>query len=176
MSRDNQRQAAVTELELAFMAGLFAGEGSISIVIGKFPNGEHYPNMHTGFATTEKCWMDWFHSVFGGCKHVYAPKKDNNKFIFFWRVGGQAAEDFLRTLQPFLKGEKVQQLELALRYCETKRKLKNAGEKISSRIELWESFRTQMKSIRRAAAETNRQDAHAERNDSPILKATSVSS
>jgi hypothetical protein len=176
MDKDNQRQALVSELDLRFMAGLFAGEGSICIVIGKFPNGERYPNMHAGFATTEKIWMEWFHSVFGGTMHVYPPTKAKNKYVFFWRVGGYPAEKFLRTIQPFLKGEKVQQLELALRYLNAKEQLKRSGQKVSQSIELWESFKKELKDLRLAAAETNRRDALAWRSDSPILKATSESS
>jgi len=169
---DNQRQAVVTELDLAFMAGLFAGEGSICIVVGKFPNGERYPNMHAGFATTERCWADWFHEVFGGTKHIYPPKKETNKFVFFWRVGGQTAEDFLKAIQPYLKGEKVKQLELALRYREAKRQCKAAGEKISQNIDLWDSFKQELKMLRRAAAETNRTDASHTQSDSPTPQVT----
>jgi hypothetical protein len=172
MERDNQRQADVSALDASFMAGLFAGEGSICIVIGKFPNGESYPNMHAGFTTTEKCWSDWFHGVFGGHVHVYPPKTPRHKWLFFWRVGGGAAERFLKTIQPFLKGEKVQQLELALEYRDKKRELKASGGKISQNIELWESFRARLKALRVAAAETNRRDANAPRSDSPILEAT----
>jgi hypothetical protein len=168
---DNQRQA---DEELIGMAWFFAGEGYINISI---PNADKpfYPSLRVAIATTEKLWADLFHSRFGGFTWVQKPTKQNHKFVFGWRVTGKEAEAFLETIKPHLKGEKLAQLEHALRFRNDTKRFYRKGGKINTQTELWAQYRTEMKNIRLAAAETNRKDAELTlRCDSPNLEAIPV--
>lgn len=169
---DNQRQA---DEELVGMAWFFAGEGYINISI---PNADkpYYPSLRVGIATTEKLWAELYHARFGGFTWTQKPTKEGNRFVFGWRVTGKEAEAFLRAIHPYLKGEKVAQLEHALRFREECAKYYRKGGKINQQEALWKEYRIKMKEIRQAAAETNRRDAGlTPRSDSPTLEAIPVS-
>ena len=172
MKQANQRQA---DEELIGMSWFFAGEGYINIAI---PNvkGKWYPSLRVGIATTEKLWAELFRRRFGGFLWKGKPSKkrrnsnEDTRFVFGWRVTGKEAYTFLLTIQPYLKGEKVQQLELGLEFMQIKATFYRKA-KINLQNDLWLSFMDRMKDIRLAAAETNRRDAvNWPRCDSPILR------
>ena len=172
-TRGNQRQAA-SEVELATMAGFFAGEGCIQVSGGK------WPTLYAGFGNSEKFWVTKFLEVFGGSTTQYLPKKFKNpKIVFYWRVSGKDAYSFLKAIQPFLIGEKAEQLKLGLQFQEFKwsNRLGKGGptRRVDSVLSELEGFQTRMKLLRRAAAETNRRDASPERCDSPTLEVIPVS-
>lgn len=170
-SQDNQRQA--DEFSDRDAAYLFAGEGWMNIVIPNIKRN-YYPSLRVGITTTEKLWADILHKKYNGFTWIGKPTKQGHRWVFGWRVTGKEAEAFLRAIQPFLRGEKVPQLELMLKFREDTAKFYRK-EKINTQTELWEGYREEMKNVRRAAAETNRKDAeHALQSDSPILEATLV--
>lgn len=167
---DNQRQA--NEFDAKSAAYFFAGEGYINIAI---PNVKKnfYPSLRVGLVTTEKIWADLYYAKYGGFTWVAEPTKKTNKYVFGWRVTGKEAEAFLKSIQPFLKGEKVIQLEHALRFRDEARKFYRKNGRINNQVDLWKWYREEMKNIRLAAAETNRRDASALMQcDSPILGAS----
>lgn len=171
-STDNQRQA-VSDVELARLAGFFAGEGSISI------SGGAWPTLYASLGNTELVWVESFYNWFGGTLYIETPKYSGAKHMFRWRVSGKSAEAFLRTIQPFLMGEKVAQLDLGLEFQALKNaEIPKGGVGRKTRSTTWDKmqqFREEMKKLRRAAAETNRIDALPLQSDSPTLGATPVS-
>ena len=169
---DNQRQA-VSEVELARLAGFFAGEGNITI------SGGQWPTLYAALGNTEKLWVEIFHKLFGGSMYIEEPKYLGAKRMFRWRVSGQSAVAFLRTIQPYLIGEKAEQLKLGLEFQMLKsNEIPKGGKNRKIRETTWDKlqqFREDMKNLRRAAAETNRRDATPWRSDSPTLEVIPVS-
>lgn len=166
-SQGNQRQAdEFTDRDAAY---LFAGEGYMNIAIPNIKKN-YYPSLRVGVTTTEKLWADLFFARYGGFTFTGKPQKKANRHIFGWRVTGKNAEAFLRAIQPYLRGEKVPQLELMLKFREDVARFYRKA-KINSQADLWKWYRAEMKNVRLAAAETNRRDAAtALRSDSPVLE------
>lgn len=167
--QDNQRQADdFTDRDAAY---LFAGEGSINIAIPVMKNtGKIQPSLRASVATTEKLWANLLYNRYGGFTWVQKPTNTKHRYVFGWRVTGKEAEAFLRAIQPFLKGEKVVQLGLMLKFREDARSYyrEGIGRGIRSQEELWKWYHQEMKRVRLAAAETNRRDAeNALQSDSP---------
>jgi LAGLIDADG-like domain len=144
----------VNEIELATLAGFFAGEGSITLSGGKLPT------LYVAVGNTEKVWIDKLHRTFGGVNYVEKPKYAGAKFIFRWRVSGKPAMRFLQAIQPYLIGEKLGQLEAALKFQKIKSEIpnRNAGYTSETCFQLSEC-RDDLRNLRCTAAETNRKDA-----------------
>jgi hypothetical protein len=144
----------VNQIELATLAGFFAGEGSLTISGGKLPT------LYAAVGNTERIWIDLFHSNFDGTWYIEKPKYQGAKNIFRWRVAGNHAVKFLTAIQPYLVGEKAGQLNLALKFQSIKNKIenRNAGFSTETRLEL-DKCREELRNLRRTAAETNRRDA-----------------
>lgn len=153
----------MNKIELATLAGFFAGEGSITISGGK------WPTLYAALGNTEKFWVEKFYTNFGGAFYLEAPKYAGAKFMFRWRVTGKGAEKFLETIASYLMGEKAEQLKVGLEFQLVKGLNPSYGTRYTS-IQLSEMNRLyqEIQSLRRAAAETNRKDAQPVRIDSPI--------
>jgi hypothetical protein len=160
----------VNEIELATLAGFFAGEGNITI------SGGEWPTLYAALGNTERFWVERFYKEFGGSLYLEQPKYSGAKFMFRWRVSGKKAVKFLRTIQPFLQGEKAEQLVVALKFQNLKEIERSITKSYppETRLEM-EKVRSEMGALRRAAAETNRENATPWRNDSPTLEAIPVS-
>jgi len=157
----------VNEIELATLAGFFAGEGNITISGGK------WPTLYAALGNTERFWVEKLHNLFGGAFYIEQPKYTGAKFMFRWRVTGKGAEKFLRTIAPYLLGEKAEQLKVALEFQAVKGLNTDCGTRYTD-FQLSEMNRLyqEIQSLRRTAAETNRRDAQPVRSDSPILGET----
>jgi hypothetical protein len=146
----------VNEIEMATLAGFFAGEGSVTLSGGKLPT------LYVAVGNTEKIWIDKFHTRFGGTSYVEKPKYSGAKFIFRWRVSGKPAVRFLQAIQPYLLGEKAEQLKIALEFQEVKLSIPNRNKGFQyfpeANLEL-SKCRADLRNLRCTAAETNRKDA-----------------
>jgi len=159
----------VNEIELATLAGFFAGEGSITISGGK------WPTLYAALGNTEKFWITKLHDLFGGALYIEQPKYAGAKYIFRWRVTGKGAEKFLRTIAPYLLGEKAEQLKLGLEFQTVKGSDTHFGSRYTdSQLSEMDRLHQEMQNLRRTAAETNRKDAQPVRIDSPILEVIPV--
>lgn len=152
-------------IELATLAGFFAGEGNITI------SGGNWPTLYAALGNTEKFWVEKFHASFGGAFYVEKPKYFSAKYMFRWRVSGKKAVEFLKAIQPFLIGEKAEQLKLGLEFQELKASVKAPFKYSNELISQMKRAHQMMQNLRRTAAETNREDAAPWRNDSPIPEA-----
>ena len=153
-------------IELATLAGFFAGEGNITI------SGGNWPTLYAALGNSEKFWVEKFYANWGGSMYVEQPKYKGAKFMFRWRVSGKKAVEFLKAIQPFLIGEKAAQLDLGLKFQELKTGVK-APVKYTDDQMLWmRKAHQEMQNLRRTAAETNRRDATPWRSDSPIPEVT----
>ena len=70
----------MTEIELATLAGFFAGEGTMTISGGKSPT------LYVGIGNSEKLWIDKFVAGFPASYYVEKPPKNypGAKFMFRW--------------------------------------------------------------------------------------------
>jgi hypothetical protein len=91
---------------LAYTAGLFDGEGSIVIGIGK--NADGRPSkywLQVGITNTNRKIIDWLIGTFGG--HVsdnsHAPSRRKQRPCWAWRVMSNQAAAFLREILPYLR-------------------------------------------------------------------------
>lgn len=156
----------MSDIELARISGFFAGEGYIVI------SGKPVPALYVAVGNTESVWIDLLHKHFAGSRTVQQPKYMGAKCMFRWRVTGKLAVKFLKAIQPFLMGEKLQQLELGLEFQKAKDTYKaGIGNKKCTPefLATMEAFRERLRNLRRAAAETNRKDAASGQSDSPTL-------
>ena len=159
----------MNEIELATLSGFFAGEGNVTISSGK------WPTLYVAVGNTEKFWIDKFYQNYEGAFYVEKPKYLGAKYMFRWRVTGKRAEAFLKQIQPFLQGEKAEQLKLGLKFQELKKLHRPNTKAYPPELKLeMEKVRRQLQKLRLAAAETNRKDASPWQSDSPIPEAILV--
>lgn len=141
-------------IEMATLSGFFAGEGSLTISGGKLPT------LYVAVGNSEKVWIDKFYFNFGGTHYLETPKYSGAKFMFRWRVSGKPAERFLKAIQPYLQGEKAEQLKIALQFQEIKSSVPNRNAGFTPEIKTqMDKCRDNLRNLRRTAAETNRRDA-----------------
>jgi len=107
-----------SETDIAYFAGLFDGEGCISMT----NNSSRIPRLTVMMAISHKPALVRLSSWFGGC--IHEPKRFVNKPMFQWHIG-QFSEVlyFLEAIFPFLD-EKREQAELAIAYL--KERIKHA--------------------------------------------------
>lgn len=96
---------SLSELELAYAAGYFDGEGSVHIVADSRGDGRRY--LRVGVASTDREVIEWFHSHFGGTFSVRQPGPEkNHKVSYWWATSGKVAVAFLEAIYPYLRQKK----------------------------------------------------------------------
>ena len=89
--------------ELAYLAGYFDGEGSISIHIRA--NKGTSPSLSIAVSTGDKEVVELFARTFGGSVYPVKPGKRTRRQIFIWTQAGNKGQAVLRLLLPFLKAK-----------------------------------------------------------------------
>jgi len=101
--------------EIAYIAGFFDGEGCVRIKQANQGGNSYYLIAH--ITNTNPVILKKVKDLFGGNTRV--QEKGRNKPIYNWYITSSEANDFLKTLQPFLI-EKKSQAELGIKFHETK--------------------------------------------------------
>jgi len=102
----------MTELELAWAAGIFDGEGYVCLK-------ELRPNvfqLEVGVGNTDMRLIGRFKGWFGGHTHIRLAEEQgplSRKPIAYWRVTSRAAGEFLQIVRPY-SVVKAEQIDLAL--------------------------------------------------------------
>ena len=109
--RRNVRQIA-TELDLAYLAGIIDGEGTIGIYKGAEPFNYHLALIITN---TYAPMLDWVRARTGGSLTRHTPETARHKQGWQVVVWQARAADVIRLCQPYLI-VKAQQADLALRF------------------------------------------------------------
>lgn len=106
-------------LELPYVAGIFDGEGYITINKYRHPSGRHIRyQLHVGIGMTDKPVIEAIAKQFGGMSTSYkSPKKVTHRRVFEWRVSSKSAVPFLKAVQPWLMVKK-EQAKLVLEFQE----------------------------------------------------------
>jgi hypothetical protein len=98
--------------EIAYTAGLFDGEGSISLVCNR-RNRSHSPQI--AIASNDREVLSWFQKRWGGSIVTKQPRKPTHSVSYDWRLTDRRALAFLRTIRPFLVIErKIKRIDLLL--------------------------------------------------------------
>jgi len=115
----------LSEVEKAYIAGLFDGEGSVCIIRVKPSknNGEVNPRyfLAIDIANTNLEILQWLKNIFGGnIRH----KSTINKPCYAWYSSKLRANEFLRSIFPYIK-IKNKQIKLVFDYMEWANTLTN---------------------------------------------------
>jgi hypothetical protein len=93
----------MTELETAYIAGLFDGEGHVSFQYPKATNGKRYGRIEAKITNTDKAVLDWVKSKVGfGTIHV-TNRRPRHLTCFAWQVARRQAREFLGRIRPHLR-------------------------------------------------------------------------
>ena len=102
---------------LAYLAGLFDGEGSI-FILRKMRNERYFYWMEISVTNTDKDLIDWIQSVVGGRKSLQPETYSaHGKPIFRWRASALQASSFLQMIMPWLR-IKRDRAEIAIAFQE----------------------------------------------------------
>ena len=99
--------AKATRLELAYLAGIFDGEGSI--VIGRVNRRDRPNPSHVLFCRVAMCTPyipGLFMFRFQGNIRTFKPSNPNWNRQWAWSISGCKAVDFLKTIRPYLRLKK----------------------------------------------------------------------
>lgn len=93
------------EIDLAYIAGLFDGEGSVNIYSYRSSkNGRQYRRPILRITNTHKETLEFVKKFFdSGFIHKKKDKRDTRKSCFNYQVGNSRALEILKELRPFLK-------------------------------------------------------------------------
>lgn len=137
------------QLDLAYLAGVFDGEGSISVARMKRKDRPAiYHTLYIVVTTTDPIQPGAFQSRFGGSYYHFCHSGYNTP-RYSWQVAARKAGRVLRELLPYLR-LKHEQAELAIEFQRLKsrspHKLKGNNGRIPrtitpERVELYESFK-----------------------------------
>lgn len=105
--------AAMSNLDLAYLAGLFDGEGCISATIRppQVNRREQQETIHAAISmsNTYQSIVEWAHTVTGlGSVKRYEPRSERHRPSWLWIVAANEAELILRRLLPFMRIKHVQ--------------------------------------------------------------------
>lgn len=99
------------ETDLAYIAGLFDGEGCIHwFTVKKI---YRYPSVTISMTT--HAGLDLIIELFGGKLAYRIDKRPRNKPVYRWTVGNRKALNFLETIRPWLR-EKASQADMVFEF------------------------------------------------------------
>ena len=118
----------LTEIEKAYIAGFFDGEGTIGIAaVTRRPNGitKNGYRLYIVIGQVDGDFLHWLKAKYKGYL-LLRPRRENHQPIWQWRLENRLARIFLTDIQPYLR-LKAQQCALGLAFQQTKGLRKNRG-------------------------------------------------
>src|SRR5206468_1125149 len=101
----------LTEMEKAYAAGFFDGEGSVQIS----KKGEREFVLRITAANTNRESMLFFRGRWGGSVYEKKPRNPRHKVSWHWQLSAQQALIFMRDIQPYAR-IKQPQLDLGIEF------------------------------------------------------------
>jgi hypothetical protein len=102
------------EAELAYVAGLFDGEGHCRVVQAKASNGARYYRAHAMIYNTDRRCLDYAKEILGfGWVGLNARGTKTKKPCFKWQAQNVNAIEFLNLIRPYVK-IKCEQIDAVL--------------------------------------------------------------
>ena len=116
----------MNKLDLAYVGGLFDGEGNIQIV-KRNPTSERRDTYHLSvrLCIVEDYIPRWLASVFGGSvsKRLRHQKNPAHRDVYTWACSQQIALSFLKRVFPHLRLKRAQ-AEVAIKFQERKNRIR----------------------------------------------------
>ena len=109
-------------LDLAYIAGFFDGEGSVTIHENCKPSPRGISPNHTlqvSLGNTDPRVLEWIKSLFGGGISYRRVEKANHRHVAQWTLRAASALPFLVAIRPYLR-MKGEQVDVAIEYQRTK--------------------------------------------------------
>jgi hypothetical protein len=104
----------LNEETLAYVAGLFDGEGSIVIGCSLKRADRRNPSywLQVGITNTDRELLDWLHTTFGGhiSDNSHIPSRKERRPCWAWRIMSKEAQGFLIRILPYTRTKKQQAL------------------------------------------------------------------
>jgi hypothetical protein len=113
----------LTTEELAYIAGFFDGEGSITIHHNGKPSPRAVSPNHTlqvSIGNTDPQIIAWLHREFGGGFQVRKGGRDHHRPVAQWFLRAAKALPFLEAIQPFVRMKK-RQVGVAIEFQRSKK-------------------------------------------------------
>lgn len=104
--------------EIAYIAGFFDGEGCVRIKKANQGGNSYYLIAH--ITNTNPVILQKVKDLFGG--NTRMQEKGRKKPVYNWCITSSEANDFIKTLYPFLI-EKKTQVDLGIKFHESKEKM-----------------------------------------------------
>ena len=102
----------MVDVEFAYAAGLFDGEGSISLVR---QHNNRWPSPQVAVASADFEVVRWCQERFGGGIVAKQPRKPTHSVSYDWRLTDRRALAFLEQIRPYLVIErKIRRIDLLL--------------------------------------------------------------
>jgi hypothetical protein len=102
----------ISDVDLAYAAGVFDGEGSVSLDMKqKAAHRAKHGVLRVNVTNTCEELIDWFEDKFGG--HTYMNDSRSSRNVHKWQAGARVARDFLQQVLPYLI-VKRRQAEIAI--------------------------------------------------------------
>src|SRR3990167_3320286 len=83
---NKDRQELCDVEQLAYMAGLFDGEGSVSISRTIKESGGTQTSLSISLSSTSKSIIDWIAEYFGGNYHILSRVAKGHKDLYCWKL------------------------------------------------------------------------------------------
>lgn len=114
------------KIDLAYIGGLFDGEGNIQIV-KRNPASKRADRYHlvVRLCIVEDYIPQWFKFCFGGsvCKRLREQTNPKHRDVYTWYCSQQIAIQFLKTILPYLKLKRAQ-AEIAIKFQDRKTRIR----------------------------------------------------
>lgn len=108
----------MNKIYLAYLAGIFDGEGTITITkTWRKDTVDHWPTVQITWTniTKQAELSEELKKRFGGYLKYYRPKQGKGKEIVFWRLQSRKSVRFIKLLLPYLRVKK-RHAEVIIRY------------------------------------------------------------
>ncbi len=103
----------MNELDKAWMAGIFEGEGSIEI---RKQTKQNWTSLTVAITSTDMELIEPFHEEFNGHINWYAMK-GNRKQAYRWSIWSKNAKSFLELLMPYFRVPRIiKKARLAIKF------------------------------------------------------------
>ena len=137
----------MTRYELAYLAGLFDGEGSISIAINTYCKGVPYYVLQVNISSCDEHIIKWVRAKVGFGIVFSAPPGYfglSKRQMWRYQVKSQEAASFLRLLLPHVRMKK-RQIQIALNF--QSRLICKRGEVTAQEVKARQSCRNQLRKL-----------------------------
>ena len=103
----------LSDVEAAYIAGLFDGEGSISLVRTR---KNRWPSPQVAIASNDREVLEWLRTRMGGSISTKAPRQPTHSISYDWRLTDRRALDFLQAIRRYLLIQrKIRRIDLLLK-------------------------------------------------------------